>query len=167
MRKLLLLGLMLCGSANAQTVWTAAPSGALVKTTRAGNTNVLQYAAPSQAGLEDTLLELSLTTDGTNGTEYPTLCTKWLYMGVLNGSVVVQTYDGAGGGDTSQLQINDALSKKDTAVLARFASSLCLFTKLTPVHTLYLPLNTPAVLSNGLTVTLKAANGRVVATLSK
>ena len=165
MRKLLLLGL-LWGSASAQTAWTAGNSGTLVRFVGSGDRTMLQYAAPAQGGLEDTVLEFSTTTGSGTPSGSPTFCTRWVNVGTLSGSVVIQTYTGDGGNDLTQLQLNDVLSKRFTASAAAFAAPLCRLSRLTAGRVLYVPLNTPVAISLDLTLTLKANSaGRVVATL--
>ena len=163
MRKLLLLELMLWGSAGAQA-WIGGTGGTFTRFTGASNTTELQYVAPRQAALEETLLELSFTSAARGGD--PTFCTKWMYIGQMGGSVVIQTESGNGGGNATQLQLNEALDKRNTTAGAAFASRLCATASLAPTRLLYVPLGVPVALPGGLTLTLKAgSDGRITPAL--
>ena len=172
MHKLLMLG-MLLGSANAQNdnAWKDTPGPGTdrprIRFLTSNGDTTLDFAVAGTSSIETALLLLT-TANVVGGSTQNVNCTKWINTGILNSSVVVQTFFGPAASPVALAELEKILTTKDASKGTGYAAGACFFAKFQSGRTLYLPLNTPLAITRDLRIILKLDTaGYVISTLLK
>ena len=166
MRNLLMLWLMLWGSASAAVLpWKVLTDTTKILYTDVPNAHGVTLAQGNTAGITSSVLTIaSLISLG--GTAIVASCTSYINLGMMAGSFILQIAYGNGNQGLSFTDLGDTLTARNDAQASEYALKTCNLSPQTNRQIVYVPEGKAVTVQQDITLTLKLdGNGYVVATI--